>query len=78
MTVRVEADAEAPRDPAVEVDDDRENGGVGGSPADLHGKRRCVAADARGAVPELIDVSEQLLLKFIKERIRVVVKPVAG
>lgn len=62
----------------MEVDDNRANGGVGGSPANLHRQSGCIAADTSGTVLELVDVCEEFLFKFIKERIRVVIELVAG
>lgn len=55
----------------MEIDDNRANGGVGGSPANLHRQSGCIAADTSGTVLELVDVCEELLFEFIKERIRV-------
>ncbi len=39
----------------MEVDDNRANGGVGGSPANLHRQSGCIAADTSGTVLELVD-----------------------
>lgn len=49
----------------MEVDDNRANGGVGGSPANLHRQSGCIAADTSGTVLELVDVCEEFLFKFI-------------